>query len=58
MGYYIENGEICEGIEDVVLGTKLIDLYNRIEAIGSNSKKVGSNVIPSIKFGKTQIGGQ
>lgn len=58
MGYYIENGEICEGIEDVVLGTKLIDLYNRIEAIGSNSKKVGSNLIPSIKFGKTQIGGQ
>jgi PmbA protein len=56
-GYKIENGEITTGVEEAVLGINLIDLYNKIELIGNNITKVGSNYVPSIKLGKIIIGG-
>ena len=56
LGYKIENGEIVGRVKDTVVSGNVYQALNRIEAVGSEARWVGSVFTPPIMCAGLAVG--
>ncbi|MBT1247895.1 MULTISPECIES: TldD/PmbA family protein [unclassified Thermosipho (in: thermotogales)] len=57
-GYKVENGEIVHAVEQITISGNFIDLLNKIESVGNDSKDFGGVITPSILISELDIAGE
>lgn len=57
-GYIIENGEIGKSLKEAMLGTNLLDLYQKIKAVSKESIRKDSNYLPYMLISGLTIAGR
>lgn len=58
-GFMIENGKLTHGLDIITIGGNLVDLFNSITEVGSDSKEFISGIkCPSVVVKKISVGGK
>ncbi len=57
VGQWIENGELVYPVEEITIAGNLLEMYNRIEAIGSDLELRHSVAAPTLLIGRMTIAG-
>ncbi|MHA1730120.1 MAG: TldD/PmbA family protein [Promethearchaeota archaeon] len=56
-GYLIEDGKLGRSLKETMLGVNLLELYNKIENISKETKRMGSVYLPYVKVSALKISG-
>ena len=56
-GLLIENGQLTAPVKGFAIVGNLLDLMNRVDAVGSNLRFFGSIGAPSLLFSEISVGG-
>jgi PmbA protein len=56
-GYWVEGGEIAYPVAEITIAGNLLDLYQRIVAIGNDIDRRGSKLVGSLLVESMQIAG-
>ena len=57
VGMWIENGELAYPVEEITIAGNLLEMYKRIEAIGSDLELRHSVAAPTLLIGRMTIAG-
>jgi PmbA protein len=56
-GFWVEGGEIAYPVSEITIAGNLLDLYQRIVAIGDDIDRRGSKLVGSLLIESMQIAG-
>ncbi len=54
-GLWVENGEVAYPIKEAVISGNVLELFNKVEAVGSDLKFYGSTGSPSLLIGEMDV---
>jgi PmbA protein len=56
-GFKIEKGDLSYPVKQASVGINLLDLFARVEAIGSDSRQISGVIAPSIRISEAMVSG-
>jgi PmbA protein len=56
-GFWVERGEIAYPVQEITIAGNLLDMYQHLQAIGSDTYTYGSKTVGSVLIGRMKVAG-